>query len=99
MSSTEPTIGIGNLNIKEWALIILMISLAIVFAAFAIGFAYALMNSPEIILEGTIDIGQFVGVIIGIAMVAVLLVGQKLTSQQVIQAQQSTDAVWLAEDN
>ena len=95
--STEPKIDLGGMNIKEWSLIILMAGLMIVFVVFGIGLAVAITNSPTVVISGEIDLGQFTGVIIGIAMVAVVLVSQQLTAKTQAAAVANTDAVWLAE--
>ncbi len=87
-------VDLGGHNIKEWSLIILLLALAFVFVVFGIAFTSAMLANPEIIVTGTIDLGQFTGVIIGVAMVAVLLVGQQLTSKQQADAVAATDAVW-----
>ena len=92
--STE-SIGLGGLNQKEWSLIILIGGLATVFIVFAIGMVVAVSNNPEVVIKGEIDLGQFTGVIIGIAMVAVVLVSQQLTSRSQAAAVASTDSVWL----
>jgi len=91
--STEPVDLVGH-NVKEWSLIILLLALAFVFVVFGIAFASAMLSNPDIIVTGTIDLGQFTGVIIGIAMVAVVLVGQQLTSKQQAAAVKATDDVW-----
>ena len=94
--STQPTIDLGGYNIKEWSLIILMIGLAIVFVVFAIGMATAISNSPEVTISGEIDLGLFTGVIIGIAMVAVVLVSQQLTAKTQAAAVKQADDAWIA---
>ena len=88
------TVDLGGHNVKEWSLIILLLALAFVFVVFGIAFSSAMLSNPEIIVTGTIDLGQFTGVIIGVAMVAVLLVGQQLTSKQQADAVAATDRVW-----
>ena len=94
----EDTFDIAGLNLKEWSFIILMITLTIVVISFAVAFMIAITNSPEqVTISGTIDLGQITGIIFGIAMVAVVLVGQKLTSNAVTTAVAETDKVWLAE--
>lgn len=96
--STEEKVSLGGYNIKDWSLIFLIGALAAVFIVFAIGAAYALVNNPEITIAGTIDLSQFTGIIIGIAMVAVVLVGQQLTAKQQATAVEATDKVWLASE-
>ena len=96
--STDPIIDIGGHNIKEWSLIILIGGLVTVFIVFAIGMVVAVSNNPEVVIKGEIDLGQFTGVIIGIAMVAVVLVSQQLTSKQQTEAVSRTDNVWLASE-
>ena len=92
--STEPKVDLGGHNIKEWSLIILLLALAFVFVVFGISFGMAMLSQPTIVVTGTIDLGQFTGVIIGVAMVAVVLVGQQLTSKQQADAVAATDNVW-----
>jgi len=91
--STEPVDLLGH-NVKDWSLIILLLALAFVFVVFGVAFGFAMYSNPNIIVTGTIDLGQFTGVIIGIAMVAVVLVGQQLTSKQQALAVKATDDVW-----
>ena len=82
MSSTNGNaIDLAGYNLREWSLIILLIGLAIVFVVFAIGMAYAIIQGGTISITGEIDLSQFTAVIIGIAMVAVVLVSQQLTSK------------------
>jgi hypothetical protein len=88
-------VGIGGYNLKEWSLIIMWIALAFVFGVFGIAVAIAVANNPNIVIEGTIDVSQFTGIIIGIALVAVTLVAQKLTAQNQAHAVAATDKVWL----
>jgi len=97
-TETQPKINLAGFNIKEWSLIILLFAIALVFIVFAIGMAVA-MNADQatITFSGTIDLGQFTGVIIGIAMVAVVLVSQQLTAKNQATAVAATDEVWLAE--
>ena len=92
--STQPTVDLAGYNIKEWSLIILMIGLMIVFIVFGIGLAVAITNSPTVVISGEIDLGQFTGVIIGIAMVAVVLVSQQLTAKTQASATAQSDAAW-----
>jgi len=92
--STQPTIDLAGMNIKEWSLIILMIGLMIVFIVFGIGLAVAITNSPTVVISGEIDLGQFTGVIIGIAMVAVVLVSQQLTSKNMALTTKQADDAW-----
>lgn len=99
MSSNEDTVvHLGGMNIKEWSLLILIAALAIVFITWSIAFSQAIANNPNITIEGTIDVGQLTGVLIGIAAIAAVLISQKLTTQQTLAAVRSTDEVWLAED-
>jgi len=95
---SEEKFDIAGLNLKEWSFIILMISLVVVVVSFAVAFIIAISNSPDAItISGTIDLGQITGIIFGIAMVATVLVGQKLTSNAVTTAVAETDKVWLAD--
>lgn len=75
-------IDLAGMNLKEWSLIILMVGLAFVFAVFGIGMAIAIANSVGgVTLKGDIDLSQFTAIIIGIAMVAVTLTAQQLTTR------------------
>lgn len=92
---SQDKIDLGGYNLKEWSLIIMWASLGITFVVFAVGFAVAIVNNPQIVITGNIDLSQFTGVIIGISMVAVVLVGQQLTAKAQASAVASTDKVWL----
>jgi len=82
-------------SLKEWALIILVVNLGIVMAVFVYAVAIALANSPEgVTIKGEIDLGQFTGIIIGVAMVAVTLVAQQMTARQTITTMRTTDEAW-----
>lgn len=94
---SEEKFDIAGLNLKEWSFIILMVCLIIVVVSFAVAFIIAISNSPEITISGTIDLGQITGIIFGIALVATVLVAQKLTSNSITTAVAETDKVWLAE--
>ncbi len=94
---SEKEFDIGGKDLREWSFIILMFTLASAIAIFMVGFVIALMNDPNIELVGSIDLSQFTGIIIGIAMVAVVLVSQQLTSKQQAAAVKATDDVWSAE--
>lgn len=95
MSTENGKVDLGGYNLKEWSLIILWIGLAFTFGAFGIGFAVAIANNPQISISGEIDLGQFTGVVIGIAMVAVVLVGQKLTAQSIAATTKQADDAWI----
>jgi len=78
------------------SLIILIFAIAMVFVVFAIGMAYAMLSDKaDITFTGNIDLSQFTGVIIGIAMVAVVLISQQLTAKSQAAAVAATDQVWL----
>jgi len=94
---SEKEFDIGGKDLREWSFIILMFTLAIAIMAWVISFIIAVMNDPDISITGSIDLSQFTGIIIGIAMVAVVLVSQQLTSKQQASAVAATDAVWSAE--
>ena len=82
-------------SLKEWALIILVVNLGIVMAVFVYAVMIALTNSPEgVTIKGEIDLGQFTGIIIGVAMVAVTLVAQQMTARQTITTMKTTDDAW-----
>jgi cell division septal protein FtsQ len=94
--STEEKFSLGGHSLKEWAFIILMINLSVVIGSYAVVFWVAVTNSPEsIVISGTIDISQIVIIVFGIAMVATVLVSQKLTKDGVIEATRNTDEVWM----
>ena len=94
---SEKEFDIGGKDLREWSFIILMFTLSVAIAIFMIGFVIAIMNEPDIEIVGSIDLSQFTGIIIGIAMVAVVLVSQQLTSKQQAAAVKATDDVWTAE--
>lgn len=84
---------LAGYSLKEWSLFILLGGLVFTFAFVGIGFGIAISNDPsKITISGDIDIGQFVGVIIGIAIVATTLVAQQLTKNQTIQAMKEAKA-------
>ncbi len=92
--STTPPLDLAGLNIKEWSMIILMVSLGIVFAVFGIAMAIAITNDPQITITGEIDIGQFANIIIVIAVVATVLVSQQLTQKAIAQTIRQSDDAW-----
>jgi len=85
---------LGGHDLKEWSFIILMFTLSIAILAWVIAFIIAVLSNPDITIAGSIDLSQLTGIIIGIAMVAVVLVSQQLTSQQQRNAVADTDKVW-----
>lgn len=91
--STEK-FDLAGKDLREWSFIILMFTLAIAIMAWVISFVIAILNNPDITISGSIDLSQITGIIIGIAMVAVVLVSQQLTSKQQASAVAATDAVW-----
>ena len=96
--STEEKFSIAGKSLKEWAFIILMLNLSVVIVSFAIVFWTAVINSPEsITISGTIDVSQITTIVFGIALVATVLVSQKLTKDAVTDAVAATDKVWLTE--
>ena len=82
-------------DLREWSFIILMFTLSIAIAAWVVSFVIAVINDPTITISGSIDLSQFTGIIIGIAMVAVTLVAQQLTSKNQANAVAATDRVWM----
>lgn len=87
-------------SLKEWSLIILMVSLAFTFGIVGVGFALAIMYNPgAITFTGSFDLSQFVGIIIGVAMVAVTLVAQQLNTKAISQANAQNDRAWIESDN
>jgi len=72
-----------------------MFTLSIAIMAWVIAFVIAISSNPDITISGSIDLSQITGIIIGIAMVAVVLVSQQLTSKQQAAAVADTDRVWL----
>lgn len=81
MSTENPNVDLGGLNLKEWSLIILLGSLGFVFGVVGIGLALAIASGAVVEFTGSFDLSQYQAVIIGVAMVAVVLVGQQLTSK------------------
>ena len=94
--STEP-FDLAGKDLREWSFIILMFTLAIAIMAWVVAFVIAILNDPDITISGSIDLSQITGIIIGIAMVAVVLVSQQLTSSNQRNAVRDTDAVWAGE--
>ncbi len=94
--SEQNGFDLAGKDLKEWSFIILMFTLAIAIMAWVISFVIAIINTPEAItISGTIDLSQITGIIIGIAMVAVVLVSQQLTNKNITNAVGATDKVWL----
>jgi len=95
----DPKVDLAGYNIKEWALILLLSSLVVVFALFAIAIAHAIINNNAVItISGDIDIGQFTGIIIAMAAIASVLIAQQLTSKNQAAAVAATDSVWMEEE-
>jgi cell division septal protein FtsQ len=96
--STEEKFSIAGKSLKEWAFIILMINMSVVIVSYAVVFWMAIINDPTAItITGSIDISQITIIVFGIAMVATVLVSQKLTKDAVTDAVAATDKVWAAE--
>lgn len=97
--SNENKFSLAGKNLKEWAFIILMVNLSVVIGSYAVVFWIAVTNNPgAIAITGSIDISQIVIIVFGIAMVATVLVSQKLTKDAVSDAVAATDAVWTNEN-
>lgn len=97
---SENKFSLAGKNLKEWAFIILMVNLSVVIGSYAVVFWIAVTNNPgAIAITGSIDISQIVIIVFGIAMVATVLVSQKLTKDAVSDAVAATDAVWTNENN
>ena len=95
--STEPKTPLGNLSKEGWSLIILLLSIAFVFVVVGVAIVLSITSGDAVFtFTGEIDIGQYNAIIVGIAMVAVVLVGQQLTSKNQASAVQATDDVWKA---
>ena len=93
--STEEKFSIAGYSLKEWAFIILMINLSVVIVSFAAVFWIAISNNPDAItISGSIDISQITIIVFGIAMVATVLVSQKLTQQGMQSATAQSDEAW-----
>ena len=91
-------VNIAGHSAKETALIILIGSVVFVFGVVGVGIAIAIYHDPTSIkFSGTIDMGQFVGIVIGVASAAVIFVSQQLTHKQTTQTQSQADQVWLDE--
>ena len=88
--------NLAGLNLKEWAFIILMVNLSIVIVSFAVVFWISISNNVEgITISGTIDLSQITTIVFGIALVATVLVSQKLTQNAVQTAVSATDKAWM----
>ena len=97
--SKENGFDLAGKDLREWSFIILMFTLSIAIMAWVTSFVIAISNTPEAVtISGSIDLSQITGIIIGIAMVAVVLVSQQLTSKQQANAVKATDDVWLKEE-
>lgn len=93
--SQEDKFNLAGKSLKEWAFIILMINLSVVIGSYAVVFWLAVANDPSAItITGAIDISQITIIVFGIAMVATVLVSQKLTKDAVTEAVANTDKVW-----
>ena len=96
MSEQNDKFNLAGLNLKEWAFIILMVNLSIVIVSFAIVFWISISNNVEgITISGTIDLSQITTIVFGIALVATVLVSQKLTQNAVQTAVTATDKAWM----
>ena len=96
---SEEKFNLGGKSLKEWAFIILMINLSAVIGSFVAVMFIAITNNPDsITITGSIDISQITIIVFGIAMVATVLVSQKLTKDAVTEAVAQTDAVWKDEE-
>lgn len=93
--SQEDKFNLAGKSLKEWAFIILMINLSVVIGSYAVVFWLAVANDPSAVtITGAIDISQITIIVFGIAMVATVLVSQKLTKDAVTEAVANTDKVW-----
>ena len=70
-------------SLKEWSMIILMVSLAFTFGIVGVAFVIAMINAPgdAVTISGTFDLGQWQAIVIGIAITATVLVSQQLTKK------------------
>ncbi len=85
-------------NLRDWSLYMLVAGLVFTFAIVGIAFAMAIMNpESDMVITGSLDISQFVAVILGIAIVATVLVSQQLTSKQNAAVTKQADDAWMAE--
>ncbi len=86
-------------SIKEWSLIILLVSLAITFTMVGIGFVIGIINNPSSVsITGSFDLSQFTGVLIGISMLAATLVAQQLTAKNQSTIAKQVDQSWIDSD-
>lgn len=93
--STQPTTPLGNLSKEGWSLIILLLSIAFVFVVVGVAIIISISSGDAVFtFTGEIDIGQYNAIIVGIAMVAVVLVGQQLTAKTQASAVQASDDAW-----
>lgn len=91
MSQTE----LSGHSLKEWSLIILLISLTITFVIVGVGFVIAVLNDPTTLtITGSFDLSQFTGILIGISMLAATLVAQQLTAKNQANIAAQTDKSW-----
>lgn len=93
------TDNLHGLSLKDYSLIILLVSLAITFAIVGVGFIIAIANNPtSITFTGSFDLSQFTGILIGISMLAATLVAQQLTAKQQQAAIKANDQSWIDSD-
>lgn len=97
--SVEDKLNLAGYSLKEWSLIIMLISLAMVFAFVGVGFVLAILNNPAAItFSGTFDLGQFTAIIIAVAGIAAVLVSQQLTTRNITNAFAQNDKAWIDSD-
>jgi hypothetical protein len=93
--SSENNLNLAGMNTKEWSLLILIGGLIFTFVIVGIAFAMAIVNpDSSLVLTGSLDISQFVAVILGIAMVATVLVSQQLTQKAIAATTAQSDKAW-----
>jgi len=91
----DPKDTLGGQTIQDWALIILLLSIAFVFVVVGAAIILSILSGKATFtFTGEIDVGQYNAIIIGVAMVAVTLVAQQLTARQQRAAVKDTDEVW-----
>lgn len=93
MSGNE--FDLAGKDLKEWSLIILILAIAFIFVVVgAVIIIIVLSGDFDLELTGSLDVGDYNVIIVGIAMVAVTLIAQQLTAKQTANTIRENDASW-----
>lgn len=72
-------VEVAGQSLREWALIILIMSLVMVVVIYGFAVYEAFSNSPNVNITGEIDVAVFEHIIVTIAAAAIIMVSQQLT--------------------